>query len=958
MGSWREAATAAAGPERVALAVDGGDDLTYEAWEGRSNAIARGLAARGCGAGDRVGVLFDGRHWADFATAHLGVMKAGGVAVLLSPGAGAQELARALTHSEATGLLWARDDDLPAVPTWVASPEEVARGHDSAPTQTAAEPSALAELVYPPAPLAAPRPWVRTHGELAVEGGPAVDGCLVHTWAPGSPAGQYAMGLVRAARATAPVALAVFDPDRLCALVAERHAGACGLTPALAAAVLASDAPRQHDLRSVTRVVLSGPPSPALLAGLQAAFPGAAVTGIDGAPPASAPLADDAARAPVAVSQEGMLWHEQFTPGSFNLPCLVRRYQGPLDGAALEWALSEVVRRHQPLRSTFDVVEGEASEVVGDHGASKLAMVDLGGLQPTERDAEAARLLADATGRPFDLATGPLFEPRLVRLGTDDHLLVVRLHHTAFDDWSVDVFRRELSALYSARLAGAPSPLVEPPTTFADFCRRQRARLYGDAGAAQRAWWRQELDGAPLAVQLPIGDQEGAGARPEPGEPLRLDLPPSLAADLRALAPRLRATPFMTVLAAFSVLLARSTGQDDLLIATVVASRNQSDVEPLVGCFTKKVPLRLRLGGDPTFGELVARTRASLLGSLSHQEVSFDVALQEALGGPAADHGVVPQVAVVFQGETPQQVKLALPGLATGPYEAPGGARRERHFSSGPERTVEDDFPVWGDGIYLGTFLILSLLETADGMALVARGVFHRPVARRLLGDFQALLADVAAEPSRPISALTAAGVPAGGGPEGDLVDFRGFRAGRSRLEAALARCPGVADVAVAVRDTDAGDPRLVAYVVADGDAPPTLARLRHSLWADLPGAIWPAEMVVVDALPGLPPPRRSRPRESSEPDSGADPGAGLGVRATQAGLGVRATQAGLLAAMWGEIRGRPAGPGLRYWQDFSFLQVLAEARQAGLVIGDEEVVRSRTPDMLAAALTARSARG
>jgi hypothetical protein len=619
----------------------------------------------------------------------------------------------------------------------------------------------------------------------------------------------------------------------------------------------------------------------------------------------------EAAVAPVAVSQEGMLWHEQFTPGSFNLPCLVRRYQGPLDVLALEEALAEVVRRHQPLRSTFVVDGGEPRQVVGDAGSFSLPLLDLSGLEPQARDAEIAGLLADATRRPFDLAGGPLFAPCVVRLGPDDHLLVVRLHHTVFDDWSVDVFRRELSALYAARLAGAPSPLVEPPTTFVDYSRRERARLAGEAGDAQREWWRRELEGGPLAVQLPIG----GGSVPPAGEPLRFDLPAPLADALRALAPQVRATPFMTVLAAFSVLLSRVTGQDDLVIATVVAHRGESDVEPLIGCFTKKVPLRLRLHGDPTFADLVARTRSSLLGSLAHQDVAFDAAVYLGLGDPAADHGVVPQVSVVFQAEAPQRVRLTMPGLTVGPYEVRAEARRERHFSSGPENAAGGaDEPVWGDGIYLGTFLILSLMEKVDGLALVARGVFDRAAGRRLLEDFQALLEEVVSDPAKRVSEL--GGGPTVAEPADDELDLRGFRVSRSRLEKALGQCPGVAEVAVEVRDG-----RLVAYVRADG-SPPTLTELRHALWAVLPGAPWPAEAVVVESLAHW----------AGEPVSaGADPGAEA------------------LTAMWAEASGRPVGPSDSYWQDFSFLRVLAEARETGLDLGDQQVVRCRTPEMLAA---------
>ena len=224
----------------------------------------------------------------------------------------------------------------------------------------------------------------------------------------------------------------------------------------------------------------------------------------------------------------------------------------------------------------------------------------------------------------------------------------------------------------------------------------------------------------------------------------------------------------MTVLAAFSALLSRVTDQDDLVIATVVAHRDETDVEPLIGCFTKKVPLRLRVDGDVTFADLVGRTRTSLLGALSHQDIAFDSAVQEGLGGAAADHGVVPQVAVVFQGETPQQVRLSMPQLTIGPYEVRAEARRERHFSAGPDPTeARDAAPVWGDGAYLGTFLLLSLLETSGGLALVARGVFDRSAAQRLLDDFGSVLAEVVADPTRSVRSIPAPAASPGSCPTG-----------------------------------------------------------------------------------------------------------------------------------------------------------------------------------------------
>ncbi|MFN2607589.1 MAG: condensation domain-containing protein [Acidimicrobiales bacterium] len=953
---------AVTGPDLEALVVDGAEGLTTRSWEARSDAVARGLADRGVRPGHRVGLRFDARNWPDFAAAWLGVVKSGAAAVLVSAGASAVDAGRALARSGAAGVVCAPHLAPAAPPAWVAACTELEDAGRRGPAPVAGGNPATADVVWPPAPLAPP--LTRPRGAAEDTPVPGDGGVLVHTWEPCSVGGLHALELARQGRLT-PVA--TVGPQRLCALVAERGAGACGLTPAGAAVLVGSGLPAGHDLRSVTRLQLSGPVGDALAAGLRAAFPRACLALLAGGQPAGGEQPEVVA--PVAASQEGMIWHEQLVPGSFNLPCLVRRYQGPLDAVAMDAALAELARRHQPLRTTFSVVGGRARQLVHAGRPPMAPLVDLGALDEGRRDAEVAGLLADASSRPFDLAAGPLFEPRLVRLGPDDHLLVIRLHHTTFDDWSVDVFRRELSALYRAAVEGSPPAVPEPSTTFAAFSQRQADRLAGDAGVASRAWWRRELAGAPLSVQLALGADGGAVEGAGDGQPVRLDLPPALAAGLRALAPQLRATPFMVVLAAFSLLVARRTGQDDLLLATVVAARNRTEVEPLLGCFTKKVPLRLRLAGEPSFPELVARARASLLGALSHQDLAFDAAVNEGIGRPAADHGVVPQVSVVFQGETPRRAPVALPGLAGGPFEVPAESRRERHFSA---RSVDGDsdggpggpvVPEWGDGAYLGTFLILSLLEEPGGMALIARGVFSRPAGRRLLEQLQALLADLVEAPEG-VSTVVPAPPPAGGGGGagdpaaggGEVLDVRGFRVRRRRLETALARCPGVADVAVGLAGDAGGAARLVAWVVPGPGQAPTLAGLRRALWATLPGSPWPAALVLVDRLARRadgsvemdeladPPPPAATDREAADGEAADREAAADPVAAA-------------LVAMWREVAGRPVGPATSYWQDFSFLEVVAEARAAGMAVPDEVVARARTPEVLAAALGGGPAR-
>ncbi len=464
---------------------------------------------------------------------------------------------------------------------------------------------------------------------------------------------------------------------------------------------------------------------------------------------------------PAAFSQEGMLWQEQFVPGSQNLPPLVRRFRGPLAVEVLEAALNEIVRRHEPMRTRFELRDGWPVQIVAPHRHQALPVRDLVDLSPDDQQAALADALTHA-GRPFDLAAGPLFEPALFRFAPDDHVVVFRVHHTVYDDWSVSVFRRELSVLYGALLAGEPSPLADLPMGFAEFSRGQRRRLAGPAGTAQLSWWKHRLAGAPFCLQLPIDDPVRAEGAPQASaRPVSVDLAPPLRDAIWALARSQRATPFMTMLAAFEALVQRYTGQADLLLASVVANRNRPELEPMIGCFTKKILLRQDMSGDPTFTEVLSRTRESVLGALPNQDLAFETVLQETVGPDAAEHGLVPYVGVMFQGVTPQLDEVVLAGVVTSGYDTSATTTRA-HFSAGASEAgdevhdTDDEAPArpWGQGLYLGTFLILSLLETPDGVSLTARGAFDRAAVERLLANLVALLDEIVADPTRPVSEL------------------------------------------------------------------------------------------------------------------------------------------------------------------------------------------------------------
>ncbi len=499
------------------------------------------------------------------------------------------------------------------------------------------------------------------------------------------------------------------------------------------------------------------------------------------------------------------------------------------------------------------------------------------------------------------------------------------------------MFRRELSALYATFLGGGQPPLEELPVSFTDFARAQRRRLAGVEGARQLSYWKRRLHGAPLALQLPIGDPERPPGSPQPSAaPVAVELPPELHAGVRALARRQKATVFMTLLSAFQVLVHRWTGQSDLLLSSVVANRNRRELEGLIGCFSKKILLRLTASGDPTFSEVLAGAREVLLEALANQDLPFETVLQEALGNSAAEHGLVPYPVVMFQGVAPPPAEVALPGLTSSGFDTSATTRR-LHFAAGDEEGLPDEPVPWGAGLYSGTFLILSVVEEAGALSLSARGAFHHPAVEHLLASFRALLLDVVAHPDRRVSELDVplpAFVERG---DAGAVELRGFTVDPGVIEAALANCPGVGDLALARREV-AGAERLVVYVVPDGE-PPSLTDLRVRLWCRLPGYAWPAAMVLVPQLPRRP--GGELDREALPPPDANPPVAGPAEEAA-------------LAAAWAEALGvERLTPGANYWQSFSFLEAAAGLSRAGLPLPPSHIARNRTLHALSVDLAA-----
>ncbi|HEV2764145.1 MAG TPA: condensation domain-containing protein, partial [Pyrinomonadaceae bacterium] len=352
------------------------------------------------------------------------------------------------------------------------------------------------------------------------------------------------------------------------------------------------------------------------------------------------------AELPLSFAQQRLWFLDQLEPESafYNFSSAVR-LRGPLAPEALERTLGEIMRRHEVLRTTFASVEGRPVQIVAPAEPFKLEAEDLTALPEAEREAEVKRRAAEEASRPFDLARGPLLRVRLLRLGEEDHAVVLTMHHIVSDRWSIGILIGEVTALYQAFSAGRPSPLAELPVQYADYALWQREWLRGEVLEKELGYWRKRLGGSLPVLNLPLD-------RPRPPAPSyrgghhSFRLPTELVEPLKELSRREGCTLFMTLLAAFQTLLYRTTSQTDVLVGTTIAGRNRAELEKLIGFFVNTLAMRTDLSGAPSFRELMRRVREAALGAYVHQDVPFEKLVEELQ--PERDPGGSPLVQVFF----------------------------------------------------------------------------------------------------------------------------------------------------------------------------------------------------------------------------------------------------------------------------------------------------------------------
>jgi amino acid adenylation domain-containing protein len=366
----------------------------------------------------------------------------------------------------------------------------------------------------------------------------------------------------------------------------------------------------------------------------------------------------------LSFAQQRLWFLHQLEPESiaYNIP-IAFQITGKLDLEVLDRSLAEIVRRHEVLRTSFPVLNGHPVQQIAEASSTLLTLVDLSELEQSETK---ARELASAEAtRPFDLLRGPLFRATLVRLRDEKHLLLLTLHHSVTDFWSINILIREFTVLYDAILQGRPSPLSDLTLQYADFALWQRQWLTGEILDAQISFWREQLSGAPL-TELPA-DFALRIPRSGQGKRLRLQVPPGLLQRLTELSRGQSVTLFMTLLASFQFLLGRYCGQDDVVVGTSIANRRFLETERLIGFFVNLLALRGQLRPECTFNDFLVQIRHMVLDAYAHQDMPYDYLVQVLARESAQQHRQLFQAVLALQNYSEEPSYLA--DLEFSPWE-------------------------------------------------------------------------------------------------------------------------------------------------------------------------------------------------------------------------------------------------------------------------------------------------
>ena len=432
---------------------------------------------------------------------------------------------------------------------------------------------------------------------------------------------------------------------------------------------------------------------------------------------------------PLSFAQEWLWLIHQVNPDSaaYNLPAAVR-LQGPLSVEALEKSIGEVVRRHEILRTRFTEVDGKPVQVIDPAVPIKLPVVDLS--ETEQREVEASRIVTEDARLPFDLERGPLLRSFLLRLGEQDHVIILTVHHIVSDAWSTGIIIQEIAGLYEIFRRGEASPLPPLPIQYADYASWQRTHLQGERLASLVDYWKQQLHGATPVLNLPL-DHPRPEVQTLRGAHKSFNLPRDLSESLRLLSRREGTTLFMTLLAAFQTLLFRYSQQEDFCVGVPVAGRSLKETEALIGCFINNLVLRARVSRELRFRELLAKTRETSLGAFAHQELPFAKVVEAVQPERSLSHSPLFQVIFDFR-STPREQSQELPELSLSTIGSEMGTAK-----------LDLVLDIWDAG------------EAIVGSMEYNTDLFDEATIAQMLSRFEVLLSSIVQQPDARLSALS-----------------------------------------------------------------------------------------------------------------------------------------------------------------------------------------------------------
>lgn len=433
-------------------------------------------------------------------------------------------------------------------------------------------------------------------------------------------------------------------------------------------------------------------------------------------------------RFPLSFAQERLWFLHQLERDApyYNVPTGVR-LSGRLNFLALEQTLTEITRRHEVLRTRFPTFEGQPVQMVSAQKSLTLPMVDLTGLLDSVGEAKTRRLAREVARCSFDLATGPLICIRLLRLGDDEHLAVFNMHHIVSDGWSMNILVHDVAALCAAFLGGKPSPLAELPIQYADFSVWQREWLRGEILDRQLDYWKRQLGSGGPNIELPIDHSRPAIQRYE-GTTQFTDLGPAAHDLMKQMSRQEATTLFVTMLAAFRVLLYRYSAQREISVGTPVAGRNRAEIEGIIGFFVNTLVMKSRLDGEMSFKDVLKREKEAALGAFAHQDIPFEKLVVELQ--PVRSLSYSPLFQVMFSLQFAVSEELRLPGLVLDSYDL------ELNIS-------KFDLTL---SILSGQKLIAGIEYNTD--------LFEASTITRVLSHFNTLVNSICANPEQRISTM------------------------------------------------------------------------------------------------------------------------------------------------------------------------------------------------------------